>query len=301
MGERDWLNELSSALGDTSPAGEAGPDPTVPEGDTGSSGTDSLVAAPPAVGTVPPPVDDELDLMGPGRSLDGWAEQLASAFDDDDEHDHGDGDDADQGSDGVVEPEPDLDDDPVHRALLRFDLLAEPPAPPTAVDESALGAAVDVAVAVAVADVAAGLAAAGEATAQATAERVAAAEARLERVEALLTADLAQLGPAVLADSIGELEARLVQLHAGVTAAAEKVEALPVPDPDALAVSPGGGDPALTDALAESVAELQSMVGRLTDRVAAQARFLAAHADTVSAESHRRDDLLREILARLGE
>lgn len=296
MGERDWLTELSSALGDTAAPEGAGDAAAAP------SGTDSLVAAPP-VETVPPPVDDELDLMGPGRSLEGWAEQLASAFDDD-EHDDRDLDGVDGDAAGqealhdAAEPEPETD--PVHRALLRFDLLAEPPAPtPAPVDEAAVAAAVDVAVAVAVSDVAAGLAAAGQAATEAAEARLVVAEARLERIESLLTADLAQLGPAVLADSIGELEERLGELRAGVAAATEKVEALPVPDPDDLAVRPAGADAALAESMAESMAELRAMVDRLTDRVAAQARFLAAHADTLSADASRRDDLLRTILARL--
>ena len=75
----------------------------------------------------------------------------------------------------------------------------------------------------------------------------------------------------------------------------ERVEALPVPDPEALA-----GTPAVDgDELAGSLGELRSLMDRLTDRVAAQARFLAAHADTTAADAHQRDDLLRAILARL--
>jgi hypothetical protein len=176
--------------------------------------------------------------------------------------------------------------------VLRFDALAAGRAAsaPT-LDEAAVSAAVDVAVAVAAADLAAGVAA----ESVATGERISAAEARLERIESLLTADLSQLGPAVLADSVGDLEVRLADLRDAVADVARRVEALPVPDPEALAVHAAVDNAELLG----SVGELRAVVDRLTDRVAAQARFIAAHADTQSAEAHQRDDLLRAILARL--
>jgi hypothetical protein len=302
MGERDWLTELTSALGDE-PPGSAAPVATADElpsepdpasaPDTGDRGLtivpdpDVPPPAPPAA--PPPPIDEELDLMGPGRSLEGWAEELASAFAEDDEPE-------------PDEPEPD-DEPPAAEvrpaakpdAVLRFDLLAaeRTPAAP-APDEAAVNAAVDIAVAVAAADIAAGLAVQGVANG----ERLSATEARLERIESLLTADLAQLGPAVLADSVGDIEDRLAELHAAVGAVTERIEALPVPDPEALAALAGG--PSAEGAeLAGSLGELRALVDRLTDRVAAQARFLAAHADTTAADAHQRDDLLRTILARL--
>jgi hypothetical protein len=298
MGERDWLTELTSALGDE-PAGSAAPVATAEDvlpsepdpasapdiGDRGLTIVPDPDVPPPAPPAAPPPpIDEELDLMGPGRSLEGWAEELASAFAEDDE------------------PEPD-DEPPAAElrpatepaAVLRFDsLAAERATAAPAVDDVAVNAAVEIAVAVAAADIAAGLAVQGVANG----ERLTATEARLERIEALLTADLAQLGPAVLADSVGDIEARLAELHAAVGAVTERIEALPVPDPEALAALAGGPDAEGAD-LAGSLGELRALVDRLTDRVAAQARFLAAHADTTAADAHQRDDLLRAILARL--
>jgi hypothetical protein len=299
MGERDWLTELTSALGDESagtaaPVATAGepppePDPVVaPDaGDRGLTIVPDPDLPPPAPPVAsPPPIDEELDLMGPGRSLEGWAEELASAFAEDDE------------------PEPEPDDEPPAAELrpatepdnvLRFDsLTAERTPVAPVVDEAAVNAAVDVAVAVATADIAAGLAV----QAVANGERLNATEARLERIESLLTADLAQLGPAVLADSVGDIEDRLAELRAAVGAVTERIEALPVPDPEALAALAGA--PGVDgDELAGALSELRALVDRLTDRVAAQARFLAAHADTTAADAHQRDDLLRAILARL--
>jgi hypothetical protein len=298
MGERDWLTELTSALGDgaAAPAAPTGPIATAgdPPGDADPAMAPdagerplTIVPDPDVPPPAPPPVDDEIDLMGPGRSLEGWAEELASAFAEDDE------------------PEPDDDDEPIAHLgapdgreldnVLRFDSLTADRAPAAPVhDEAAVSAAVDVAVAVAAADIAAGLAV----DSVANGERISAAEARLARIESLLTADLAQLGPAVLVDSVGELEDRLAELRAAVGAVTERLEALPVPDAEALAALTAA--PAVdADELAGSLGDLRSLVDRLTDRVAAQARFLAAHADSTSAEAHQRDDLLRAILARL--
>jgi hypothetical protein len=309
MGERDWLTELTSALGDQSTAAA----PTATAGDP--PGDDDPIVVPdpaergltivpdpdvPPPAAPAPPVDDELDLMGPGRSLEGWAEELASAFAEDDEPD----DDADEpeGAEGPAAPAAAAGDDPSPSLagvdnVLRFDSLGAgraPAAPP--MDEAAINAAVDVAVAVAIADVAAGLAV----ESVANVERVSAAEARLERIESLLTSDLSKLGPAVLADSIGDLEVRLADLRNAVGTLAERVEALPVPDPEALAAlaapQEGGVD---AGELAGSLGELRGMVDRLTDRGAAQARFLAAHADTQAADAHQRDDLLRAILTKM--
>jgi len=297
MGERDWLTELTSALGDESagvaaPVATAGEPPSesdpVEEPDAGDRGLtivpdpDLPPPAPPVAS--PPPIDEELDLMGPGRSLEGWAEELASAFAEDDEPEPDDEPPA-----AELRPVTELDN------VLRFDsLVAErAPAEPV-VDEAAVNAAVEVAVAVATADIAAGLAV----QAVANGERLSATEARLERIESLLTADLAQLGPAVLADSVGDIEDRLAELRAAVGVVTERIEALPVPDPEALAALAAG--PGVDgDELAGSLSELRALVDRLTDRVAAQARFLAAHADTTVADAHQRDDLLRAILARL--
>lgn len=296
MGERDWLTELTSALGDESSAAGA---PTATVGDP--PGNDDPVVIPDPVDRgltiVPdpdeppppaPPVDDELDLMGPGRSLDGWAEELASAFAEDDDIDL-------RPSAGVAADVTSDLPDGVLADVLRFDALTAGVAPGGPVlDEAAINAAVDVAVAVAVADIAAGLAV----DSVANGDRVSAAEARLERIESLLTADLSQLGPAVLADSVGDLEERLVELRAAVSGVTERVEALPVPDPEAL-VAPSS-DAAVDGAeLAEALGELRTLVDRLTDRVAAQARFLAAHADTQAADARQRDDLLRSILTKM--
>jgi hypothetical protein len=297
MGERDWLTELTSALGDEPPggaapvvtAGEPPSEPTpAPEPDAGERGLtvvpdpDRPPPAPPVAS--PPAIDEELDLMGPGRSLEGWAEELASAFAEDDEPEP---DDEPPAADLRPVTEPDN--------VLRFDsLVADRATAAPAVDEAAVNAAVDVAVAVATADIAAGLAV----QAVSNGERLSATEARLERIESLLTADLAQLGPAVLAESVGDIEDRLAELRAAVGTVTERIEALPVPDPEALAALATGPGVA-GDELAGSLGELRSLVDRLTDRVAAQARFLAAHADTMAADAHQRDDLLRAILARL--
>jgi hypothetical protein len=293
MGERDWLTELTSALGDEQAGapvpvavGDPPPEPaTAGESDAGERGLtvvpDPDGPPPEAPVASPPPIDEELDLMGPGRSLEGWAEELASAFAEDDEPEP---DDESPAAD--LRPVAELDN------VLRFDSLVAERA--LAVDEAAVNAAVDVAVAVATADIAAGLAV----QAVANGERLSATEARLERIESLLTADLAQLGPAVLADSVGDIEDRLAELRAAVGAVTERIEALPVPDPEALAALAAG--PGVDgDELAGSLGELRALVDRLTDRVAAQARFLAAHADTTAADAHQRDDLLRAILARL--
>ena len=298
MGERDWLTELTSALGDESSAAAAptaiaddppNDDPIVVP-DLGERGL-TIVPDPDR----PPPAaleaeeaqeEEELDLMGPGRSLEGWAEELASAFAEDDE------------------PLPLADDDDAPGTpfaeldnVLRFDALATgraPAAPP--IDEAAVSAVVDVAVAVAAAD----LTAVSADESVATGARIAAAETRLERIESLLTSDLSQLGPAVLADSIGELELRLAELRSAVGAITERVEALPVPDPETLAALAAPPEGAVDGAeLSGSLGELRGLVDRLTDRVAAQARFLAAHADTQAADAHQRDDLLRAILTKM--
>lgn len=292
MGDRDWLTEVSSAVGDG----------------------DSLVAAPaaapagPRPAPSPPPVDEELDLMGPGRPLEGWAEELASAFAEDDDEPEARGDvtgepGAPGAGDGVDPVRARVDDD-LRQALLRFDLLATPPAPapaPAPADDEAVRAAVDVAVAVAAADLAASVASQTEATS----ERLDAAESRLQRIESLLTADLAQLGPAVLSDSVAELESRLTELDSAVTALSARLEALPVPDEEAVAAlveaarAPRAPEGPAAEELLEPIAELRAQLDRLADRVAAQARFLAAYADSSSAQATQRDDLLRAILARL--
>ncbi len=283
MGERDWLTELSSALGDGAPGAGA---PVTTAGDAAERGLTVVPAPdlpPPAPPVAPPPLDDELDLMGPGRSLEGWAEELASAFAEDDEPD------PETDEPEVLQVHAELDN------ILLFDsLLAEPAPAAPVLDDAAVTAAVDVAIAVAASDIAAGFAA----DAETRDERITAAEARLERIESLLTADLSQLGPAVLADSVGDLEERLLQLRTAVDLVTERVEALPVPDADALAAL--AGPPTVDgEALAGSLGELRGLVDRLTDRVTAQARFLVAHADTASAEAHQRDDVLRAILAHL--
>jgi hypothetical protein len=90
-------------------------------------------------------------------------------------------------------------------------------------------------------------------------------EARLARIESLMDADLDKLGPAVLVESIGSLDAeidalgaRLAQLDAPAVAPA----APPAPDADA----------ALE--LVAALQELQQVVGRIDERQVAQSRFL---------------------------